>query len=236
MAGSISSTTCFPGIEADRQARGRAKTIVVFLGDLVDRGPASAQVIERLRTYAPPGARPVFLIGNHEEVLIRLLRGDSEFLQDWLRFGGAECAESYGIKLKSLKGDANRAVGVLRDKIPAAHQQFLQKFVDTFRIGSYLFVHAGIRPGIKLSEQSQTDLRWIRDPFLEDSGDHGFVVVHGHTIGEEVQIRPNRIGLDTGAYHSGVLTALGLEGRDRWFLQTGDVGAAWAVASAKASW
>ena len=209
-------------IELDRQSRGRAKTVIVFLGDLIDRGPTSAQVIERLRTYAPPGARLVFLIGNHEEVLIRLLRGESQYLQDWLRFGGAECAQSYGIKARVLKGDADRAVAVLRDKIPAEHQQFLQNFVDTFRLGSYLFVHAGIRPGVKLAEQSQTDLRWIREPFLENKGDYGFLVVHGHTIGEEVQVRANRIGLDTGAYHSGVLTALGLEGRERWFLQTGD--------------
>ena len=213
-------------IEVNRQSRGRAKAVIIFLGDLIDRGPASAQVIERLRTYAPPQARLVFIIGNHEEVLIRLLRGESQYLQDWLRFGGAECAKSYGIKLASLKGNAERAVQILRDKIPVEHQDFLQNFVDTFRIGKYLFVHAGIRPGVKLAEQNQTDLRWIRDPFLKNEGDYGFLVVHGHTIGDEVQIRDNRIGLDTGAYYSGVLTAMGLEGRDRWFLQTGDVTAA----------
>lgn len=208
-------------IEQDWEQRGPAKTVILFLGDLIDRGPASNQVIERLRTYAPEGARLVFLIGNHEEVLLRLLRGESQFFGDWLRFGGAECATSYGISPASLKRGDELGVDVLRRKIPEAHQRFLESFVDTFRIGDYLFVHAGIRPGVKLAEQSQTDLRWIRDPFLEDEKDHGFVVVHGHTIGEAVQVRPNRIGLDTGAYHSGVLTALGLEGRERWFLQTG---------------
>lgn len=209
------------GIELDCQQRGRAKTVIVFLGDLIDRGPASAEVIERLRTYAPKGGRPVFLSGNHEEVLLRLLRGESRHLRDWLRFGGAECAKSYGIDPLALKRlDPQRAVRVLRDKIPDSHRTFLESFVDTFRLGSYLFVHAGIRPGVQLADQSQTDLRWIRDPFLEDDSDHGFVVVHGHTIAEEIQVRDNRIGLDTGAYHTGVLTALGLELGERWFLQT----------------
>ena len=208
-------------IEADRDRRGPARTVIVFLGDLIDRGPASAQVIERLRTYAPEGVRLVFLIGNHEEVLLRLMRGESRHLRDWLRFGGAECAKSYGLNPSNLKRlDPQRAVRVLRDKIPASHRTFLESFVDTFRLGNYLFVHAGIRPGVQLAEQSQTDLRWIRHPFLDDEGDHGFVVVHGHTIAEEVQVRSNRIGLDTGAYHTGILTALGLEGQDRWFLQT----------------
>ena len=208
-------------IEVDRAGRGPAKTVLVFLGDLIDRGPASAEVIERLRTYAPNRARLVFLMGNHEEVLLRLLRGESEYLRDWLRFGGAECAKSYGLEPSALKRLApERAVQVLRDKIPASHRRFLESFVDTFRLGGYLFVHAGIRPGVQLAEQSQTDLRWIRDPFLEDQCDHGFVVVHGHTIAEEIQVRNNRIGLDTGAYHSGVLTALGLDRDQRWFLQT----------------
>ena len=212
-------------IDADSQAREPAKTvktIVIFLGDLIDRGPSSAEVIERLRTYRRPGVRPVFLTGNHEEVLLRLLRGEGQFLADWLRFGGAECARSYGIDTVAIKSMApSRAVQLLRDKVPAAHKAFLESFVDTFQVGDYLFVHAGIRPGVELDEQSQTDLRWIRSPFLECESLHGFIVVHGHTISENVQVLANRIGLDTGAYRSGILTALGLQGTDRWFLQTG---------------
>lgn len=209
-------------IEADDVCRPPAKTIVIFLGDLIDRGPASAEVIERLRNYAPRGIRSVFLSGNHEEVLLRLLRGEGQFLADWLRFGGAECARSYGVDTAAIKSMApSRAVQLLRDKVPAAHKAFLESFVDTFQVGDYLFVHAGIRPGVELAEQSQTDLRWIRGPFLECDSEHGFVVVHGHTISEEVQVRANRIGLDTGAYRSGILTALGLQGSDQWFLQTG---------------
>jgi serine/threonine protein phosphatase 1 len=209
-------------IEADIDSRASAQNILVFLGDLIDRGPSSAQVIERVRTYRRPSVRTVFLSGNHEEVLLRLLRGEGRFLRDWLSFGGAECARSYGISSTALKRmDPSQSVEVLRQKIPAHDQAFLKTFVDTFRIGSYLFVHAGVRPGVPLSDQTQADLRWIRRPFLDNDDDHGFIVVHGHTIAEQVDVRANRIGLDTGAYRSGVLTAMGLEGRERWFLQTG---------------
>lgn len=209
-------------IEADIERREQAKTVIVFLGDLIDRGPASAEVVERLRTYRRPSVRTVFLSGNHEEVLLRLLRGESRFLRDWLSFGGAECAKSYGISPAALRRmDPGQAVALLWQKVPDHHQAFLQGFVDTFRIGSYLFVHAGLRPGVPLSGQSQTDLRWIREPFLENDHDHGFIVVHGHTIADRIDVRRNRIGLDTGAYRSGVLTAMGLEGRERWFIQTG---------------
>jgi len=208
-------------IEADNDGRAPAQVIIVFLGDLIDRGPSSAQVIERARSYRRPGFRTVFIGGNHEEVLLRLLRGESRFLQDWLRFGGAECARSYGISSTALKRtDPDRAVEVLREKIPKADQEFLESFVDTFRIGSYLFVHAGVRPGVPLPEQKQSDLRWIRHPFLDNDDDHGFIVVHGHTIAEQIDVRGNRIGLDTGAYRTGVLTTMGMEGGERWFLQT----------------
>lgn len=208
-------------IEADIDERQPAQNIIVFLGDLIDRGPASAEVVERLRTYRRDGVRTVFLSGNHEEVLLRLLRGESRYLRDWLTFGGAECARSYGIRSSALRQmDAGQAVALLRQKIPDSHRNFFQSFVDTFRIGSYLFVHAGVRPGVPLSEQTQSDLRWIRGPFLENNSDHGFIVVHGHTIAGEIDIRDNRIGIDTGAYRTGVLTTMGLEGRERWFLQT----------------
>lgn len=208
-------------IEADNEGRPHARNIVVFLGDLIDRGPSSAQVIERARTYRRPGLRTVFIIGNHEEVLLRLLRGESRFVRDWLKFGGAECARSYGISSTALKRmDPGQAVKVLRHKIPKQDQEFLESFVDTFRIGSYLFVHAGVRPGVPLPEQKQSDLRWIRHPFLHSDDDHGFIVVHGHTIADQIDVRDNRIGLDTGAYRTGVLTAMGLEGHERWFLQT----------------
>lgn len=208
-------------VEADVRGRPGAKTVIVFLGDLVDRGPDSAQVVERLRLYSPAHADTIFLMGNHEEVMLRVLDGDGPLLRDWMKFGGAECVRSYGIDPAELiRLDTDRALATLKNAIPDAHVDFLRSFGDTLSFGSYLLVHAGIRPGVTLSEQAQTDLRWIRQPFLDDPRDHGFVVVHGHTITPQVEQCGNRIALDTGAYKSGVLTALGIEGARRWLLQT----------------
>jgi serine/threonine protein phosphatase 1 len=113
------------------------------------------------------------------------------------------------------------AIFEVQRHVPPEHRAFLDSFADTFRFGDYLFVHAGIRPGVGIDEQSRTDLRWIREPFLSDGKEHGCVVVHGHTIVSEVEERRNRIAIDTGAYQSGVLTAIGIEDRQRWQLATG---------------
>jgi len=217
-------TELLAAIEADSNRRGPAKLVFVFLGDLIDRGASSREVVERLRSYRPAGARLVFLAGNHEEVLLRILDGEARLVPDWLRFGGAECLRSYGADPESLRKMApGQAVAAIGFAIPASHVEFLRGFHDTFRAGDYLFVHAGIRPGIPLAEQTPSDLRWIREPFLTDGAEHGFLVVHGHTIRESVDQRVNRIGIDTGAYRFGVLTAIALEGTNRWFLQaTGD--------------
>jgi len=211
-------------IEHELAERPPRKTSLVFLGDLIDRGPASAQVVERLRTYRRPGVRSVFILGNHEEVLLRILDGDPSLIQSWLRFGGAECLKSYGADpLEISVPDSASAVEAIRAAIPAEHQQFLRSFVDTCRFGDYLFVHAGIRPGVSIDQQLQSDLRWIREPFLLDESDHGCVIVHGHTITPIVEERANRIGIDTGAYRTGVLTALALEGALRWYLDTREI-------------
>ena len=211
------------GVEHDLQVRPVRKALIVFLGDLVDRGPHSAQVIERLRGYRPARAKTVFLLGNHEEVLLRILAGDASPVPSWLRFGGAQCLDSYGVDPSSLAGvPPEQAVEIIQRAMPATHKEFLASFVDTCRFGDYLFVHAGIRPGVPIDQQQQSDLRWIRDPFLLDDTDHGMVVVHGHTIVDDVEERPNRIGIDTGAYRTGVLTALVLEGQDRWYIDTRD--------------
>lgn len=206
-------------VEADVAKHPPRRAILLFLGDLIDRGPASCQVIERLRTYRHPQLRPIFLMGNHEEVLLRLLAGERGILSSWLRFGGAQCLASYGVDAATFKSMSEReALAAIKKAIPESHRKFIAEFADTLRFGDYLFVHAGIRPAVDISMQSQADLRWIRQPFLDDDRDHGFVIVHGHTISETVDERSNRIGIDTGAYRTGVLTGLVLEADERRFL------------------
>lgn len=208
-------------IEAELRDCSRGKTSIVFLGDLIDRGPASAEVVERLRNYSPARASTHFIMGNHEEVMLRVLAGETGLIPSWLRFGGAETLRSYGAEPRELDGSNSAAiVDRLKSAIPAEHVKFLEGFADSISFGDYLFVHAGIRPGIELAEQAQSDLRWIREPFLGDETDHGFVVVHGHTITHEVEVTPNRIGIDTGAFYTGMLTALAIEGSKRWLIQT----------------
>ena len=208
-------------INSDLKARPARRSLLVFVGDLIDRGPQSAQVIERLRTFRRHGMRAIFLLGNHEEVLLRILKGDSALIQKWRWFGGTECLKSYGVDTDRLgKLSSAEALAEIRRAIPTKHVDFLESFLDTCRFGDYLFVHAGIRPGVELERQTQTDLRWIREPFLLDETDHGFTVVHGHTISTQVEERANRIGIDTGAYRTGVLTALVIDGSERRFIDT----------------
>lgn len=203
-------------IERDLEERPISKANLVFVGDLIDRGPGSAEVIERLRTFSNPKLKTVFLLGNHEEVLLRILGGESSLIGKWLQFGGAECLLSYGVDPKALKGMSEQeALAEVQAKIPATHAEFIRGFADTCRIGDYLIVHAGVRPGVEIDQQRQSDLRWIRDPFLTNQTDHGVVVVHGHTIVGAVEQHPNRIAIDTGAYRSGILTAIVIEGSDR---------------------
>ncbi len=208
-------------IHDDLESNPARKAVIVFVGDLIDRGPESAGVVERLRTYARPGVKPIFLLGNHEEVLLRILDGDPSHITQWLTFGGAQCLASYGADPLAIKAMSDSAaLSAIRSAIPVRHAHFVHSFGDSFRFGDYVIVHAGVRPGVALDQQLQSDLRWIRQPFLEDDRDHGFVVVHGHTITDGVEERANRIGIDTGAYASGVLTALVIEGADRWYLDT----------------
>jgi serine/threonine protein phosphatase 1 len=208
-------------IEADAATRGEAETTIVFLGDLVDRGPDSRGVVERLIEFdrGPVAAR--FLMGNHEEVFLRALSGDLRALRFLIRIGGRETILSYGISERAYRDlDFEALSARIRAQVPAAHVEFLSRFEHIVEIGDYVFVHAGIRPGVGLEAQAGADLRWIRDDFLRHRDDFGKLVIHGHSISEDVDIRSNRIGIDTGAYASGRLTAIGLEGNARWFLST----------------
>lgn len=210
-------------IVADHQSRPPARGLLVLLGDMVDRGPNSAGVIERVRTLSLPDMRVVALTGNHEEVFLRILHREADQITSWLDFGGEETLLSYGLDPQEIGRMAPaQAQQRIASVVPADHRTFLGGLGDSFRFGDYLFVHAGIRPGIPLAEQSLADLRWIREPFLSDRRDHGMTVVHGHTISERVEQLGSRIGIDTGAYASGRMTALGIEGQERWVIDTVD--------------
>lgn len=194
---------------------------IVFLGDLIDRGPDSAGVVERISTLRDMPARALLLLGNHEEILLRVLDGEPGLAYDWLGFGGDACVESYGLSAAAMKAMSEaRIAETLRTAIPPAHIAFIKEGGDTIRFGDYLLVHAGIRPGIAIKDQQPHDLRWIRQPFLSDAHDHGCFVVHGHTISEGVDHRSNRVGIDTGAYRTGILTAAVMEGDALDFIDT----------------
>ena len=144
---------------------------------------------------------PSFFSATTKKFCCEVLGGDADLISKWCEFGGAECLKSYGLEAaKIIQSRSAEAVSMIRNAVPKQHVKFLEAFDDSCRFGDYLFVHAGIRPGIGIDQQRQSDLRWIREPFLFDETDHGFIVVHGHTIRPEVEMRPNRIGIDTGAY------------------------------------
>lgn len=207
-------------IDDDEKSRAPAETTVVFLGDLVDRGSDSKGVIERVMRVAK-ARRCVLLMGNHEEILIRAWEGDRQSTGLLHRVGGRETLMSYGITAAEYDScDLGDLTALIGDRIPVAHIAFLRGFIDQWQRGDYLFAHAGIRPGVPFEEQRASDLRWIRRDFLEDDRDHGAMVIHGHSITEDVDVQSNRIGIDTGAFASGKLTALGIEGTTRWVIST----------------
>ena len=198
---------------------------LIFLGDYVDRGPESRGVVDAVMSDLLPGFTTVQLMGNHEEAMLSFLDGESDGL-DWLSFGGLETLLSYGVPLRSLpnSGEAVKALqAALIEAVPERHVAFFRNCLLHYSVGDYVFVHAGVRPGITLEKQTQTDLLWIRDDFLRVRAPlPGRVVVHGHTICDLPQNRSQRINIDTGAFVSGRLTCLVLRGNERRFLSTGD--------------
>lgn len=207
-----------------RDARNyKGKSTIVYLGDYIDRGEHSRQVLDTLISNPLEGFEPVFLRGNHERAMLDFIAFPGAAAA-WLMFGGKEALSSYGIVLDYIP--SMQHVGELARQLdcalPEDHREFLiTTCEDSWQCGSYYFVHAGIRPGVPLEKQTQEDKLWIRDEFLDSTINHGCIVVHGHSITSEPQILPNRIGIDTGAYHTGVLTCLVLEGERQRLLQTG---------------
>ena len=204
-------------IESDDAVREIALTTIILLGDLVDRGPDSAGVLDAAIELSAR-RRVRILCGNHEEMFLKSLESDA-IMREFLRCGGRETALSYlrdAEEYNQLSFEEVRQR--LLEAVPANHLDFLKRLEDKVIIGDYLFVHAGVRPGIDIEEQTLADLRWIREPFLSSGRASNYCVVHGHTITSEPAEHMGRIGIDTGAYQSGRLTALGLEHDARWFL------------------
>jgi serine/threonine protein phosphatase 1 len=199
------------------------RRVVVHIGDYIDRGYQSRQTIDYLLDSPLPGFDMVHLLGNHERTLLEFL-DDIDIGHSWLRYGGRETLFSYGVEWDRDLAENDdcllRIQADLRRKLPARHHRFFSSLKLTHQEGDYLFVHAGVRPGVPLDRQASDDLVWIRDEFLNSTADHGKVVVHGHSISEQPVLRPNRIGIDTGAFATGRLTCLVLEGNQRSFLST----------------
>ena len=206
-------------IRADNAARGPAEVSIILLGDLIDRGPQSSEVVDRAIRLREEFPDTRLLIGNHEECFLAALTGDVRRLRYFMRIGGDATVASYWDNEDSLADATFEEVAErLPQLVPAEHVAFLGTGEDIIEIGDYAFVHAGIRPGIPLEKQSLSDLRWIRDEFLDNLADHGKMIVHGHSITAEPDEQANRIGVDVGAFRSGTLAALALEGEQRWFL------------------
>jgi serine/threonine protein phosphatase 1 len=210
-------------IADDARASGPAgRPTLVFLGDYVDRGPDSRAVVERLIGGLPKDFNTHFLKGNHEAMLLDFLQ-EPWRLEHWRMNGGEATMRSYGVdteRLMQLRAPPERWRGTLAEALPESHLEFFKNLELSVSFGDYLFVHAGVKPGVPLAAQQEADLIWIRSPFLDCTEPFGKVVVHGHTPEKAPVTRSNRIGIDTGACFTNRLTALKLKDATREFLQT----------------
>ena len=197
------------------------RKVVVYLGDYVDRGSDSRGVVDLLAKEALPGFESVFLKGNHEDSMLQFLT-DPAIAPAWMAYGGEATLYSYGVR----PPDARRVEDILAAQkafiaaLPPEHLDFLKWLKLVHIEGGYAFVHAGFRANVPIELQDPQDMMWIRNEFLDSHADFGKVAVHGHTITEVPEIRANRIGIDTGAFATGTLTCLVLEGTERRFLAT----------------
>lgn len=208
--------------DAESAPRNVRKTII-YLGDYVDRGLNSKEVIDLLLVRDLGDFHTVYLKGNHEEILLAFLK-DASIGSGWFAIGGAATALSYGIRIPAEHPSSQRFEYVRRElqaRVPDDHMRFLSRLELTYQLGSYLFVHAGVKPGVPLDRQSPHDLLWIRDEFRNWNGGFQKVIVHGHSLSHHPEYGNQRIGIDTGAYATNVLTCLVLQDRTHWFLSTG---------------
>ena len=198
-----------------------ARTII-YLGDYIDRGEHSRQVIELLLNKPLPGFDSIHLRGNHEQSLLDFLV-EAEIGRGWFNYGGLQTLISYGVRYSKIPTsikDLQFLQGELKARIPTGHLNFFEKTRIAHTVGSYYFVHAGVNPRLTLEQQTPEDQLWIRDDFTRHTKAFEKIVVHGHTISDEPDFRPNRIGIDTGAYLSGKLSCLVLENESQRVIQT----------------
>jgi serine/threonine protein phosphatase 1 len=216
------------GIMADAAASDADRKVVIFLGDYIDRGPESRGVIQYLAALPKSaGIEWRFLKGNHEEAMLDFL-DDPPTGPTWCEYGGDATLASYGLRLPQMKHKPEAWKHLADDldhKVTPAELEFLQGLELSLSIGDYFFAHAGARPGVPLDQQSERDLMWIRNSFLDSEVEFEKVVVHGHTPTREVHVDRRRIGVDTRAYESGALSALSLHGSARSIVQSIDGGA-----------
>jgi serine/threonine protein phosphatase 1 len=210
-------------IRTDRAARAApGRALIVFLGDYVDRGPRSREVIDQLLAFADdPAFESRFLLGNHEDAMLDYLDGRISGL-GWAKHGGDTTLRSYGVE--PPREESRTAWAARRDAfraaVPPSHRAFLERCELSVAQGRLLFVHAGIRPGVALAEQEKRDLLWIRSEFLQAERDDRWLVVHGHTPKEEAYAGPGRLCLDSGSYLSGRLTAAAFDGAEVTLIET----------------
>jgi serine/threonine protein phosphatase 1 len=206
-------------VSADRALRPMARCMYVFLGDYIDRGLSSRGTIDRLIAHAG-SHESVFLRGNHESIAVKCLR-DRGLFDQWMRLGGLETLASYGVA-------AQRGMQIVElqaafhHALPPVHLRFFRELKNSFECGDFFFAHAGVKPNVELPRQQEKDLLWIRNEFLSSNEDFGKIVVHGHTPTGAVEVAPNRINIDTGAFATGRLTCLVMEGEMLSVLDTAD--------------
>lgn len=209
-------------IAADAEGTPQRRRVIVYVGDYIDRGPDSAGVLDLLIAKPLAGFTSVYLKGNHEDYILRYLDGDLEAGGSWIVFGGDATLRSYGIDAPARLPDYTELVDWQRElsnRFPATHRRFLNALALSHIEGDYAFVHAGVRPGRAFADQTAADLMWIREEFHNSTKDHGYVIVHGHSVVTKAQSRSNRIGIDTGAGYGQSLTAVVLAGTERRFLR-----------------
>jgi len=207
-------------ISGDIALRPTVRPLYVFLGDYIDRGTSSRETIDRLIEHGKTH-ESVFLKGNHELIAIKCL-SDRGLFDQWLRLGGLETLVSYGVPAETLANGKQIAElqSAFHGALPQAHFRFFRDLKNSFECGDFFFAHAGVKPNVELSRQKENDLLWIRGEFLTSKDDFGKIVVHGHTPTREIEVGPNRINIDTGAFATGRLSCLVLEGEELSVIDT----------------